>query len=222
MHVFCRFVVWAFINAGIWSAAGNMDDRLAGAALVLRHKLIAFYKANRAARLTEVNDVTVKMLGTHAKKKLKFKAAETFGVLRFLVQQLEEHAGAIASGPQLLEAAAALVSIVDTLDLSGVVIPASDIQKAFDFFKRQCVLTEHIEELLIPKRHMFLHMLHELHFFGNARLYATWKDESLNKSVKKCCKNVSQSTFEASVLADMRQLLRNEMDKASGVKRARF
>ena len=189
---------------------------------MLRHKLIAFYRANRGARLTEINDVTVKMLGTDAAQKLKTKAAETFGVLKFLVSELQAYGGAIADGPQLLEAAAALVSIVETFDLSGVVVPPADVQRAFDLFKRYCVLTEHIPEIRIPKQHMFLHLLHELRFFGNARVYATWRDESLNKSVKKCCKHVSQSTFEASVLADMRQLLKNEMARAAGVKRARF
>ena len=44
-------------------------------------------------------------------------------------------------------------------------------------------------------------------FQGNPNIYSNWIDEDLNKTLKACCKNVSQATFEASVLLKMREIL---------------
>jgi hypothetical protein len=59
-----------------------------------------------------------------------------------------------------------------------------------------------------PKHHIMFHLIFNVGYQGNPRMYATWVDESLNKTLKACCRQVSQSTFEGSVLFHMRQVLR--------------
>ena len=63
------------------------------------------------------------------------------------------------------------------------------------------------EDAFRPKHHLMWHLLERLPIHGAPKLYACWKDESLNKLLKACCRQTSQLTFEASVLSRMNQLL---------------
>eukprot|EP00969_Alexandrium_andersonii_P231578 10226486-Alexandrium_andersonii.AAC.1 len=47
-----------------------------------------------------------------------------------------------------------------------------------------------------PKFHIVMHLLLRVGYCGNVRQYACWHDESLNKSLKACCRLVSQCRFE--------------------------
>ncbi len=68
-----------------------------------------------------------------------------------------------------------------------------------------------------PKHHLMFHLFFKTPFLGNPLYYATWFDESLNKTLKAACKNAALGTFEGSVLLKMRFLLKD----ARGTKRAR-
>ncbi len=71
--------------------------------------------------------------------------------------------------------------------------------------------------VFIPKHHLCLHLIYNLPLHGNPMWYANWRDESLNKVLKACCRNVSQRTFEVSLLLRMRELISD----ASTLKRGR-
>jgi hypothetical protein len=60
----------------------------------------------------------------------------------------------------------------------------------------------------IPKVHFCFHLIHRVQEQGNPRAYATWADESLNKTLKACCRNASQLTWEITVLRKMQHVLR--------------
>jgi hypothetical protein len=64
-----------------------------------------------------------------------------------------------------------------------------------------------------PKHHILFHLLFNMRFFGNARDYATWHDEALNKTLKASCRATSQSTFDRSVLLRMRELLSKDLKR---------
>ena len=85
------------------------------------------------------------------------------------------------------------------------------IQQTFDAFNRFISMTDGIpdyaDDCYQPKRHLMAHMLREQSFFGCPVKYATWFDEALNKLLKGCTRNLSQSTFESTVLPAMRYLL---------------
>jgi hypothetical protein len=69
------------------------------------------------------------------------------------------------------------------------------------------------DEIFVPKHHIVFHLLDRVKWFGNPRLYATWLDEALNKTLKAICRQTSQSTFERSVLWRMREVLRSDVKR---------
>ena len=66
----------------------------------------------------------------------------------------------------------------------------------------------------MPKRHLFVHLLSKINWFGNPTRYSVWLDEGLHHRLKLACRTVSQSTFETFLLLRMQELLGRE-----GVKR---
>ena len=66
------------------------------------------------------------------------------------------------------------------------------------------------DDVFVPKHHIVFHLLDRVKWFGNPRLYATWLDEALNKTLKAVCRLTSQSTFERSVLWRMRELMQSD------------
>ena len=61
---------------------------------------------------------------------------------------------------------------------------------------------------------------------GNPRLYSNWLDESLNKTLRAACRQLSQATFEPELLVHMERLLeenprqfkRRRASEASGLR----
>jgi hypothetical protein len=52
----------------------------------------------------------------------------------------------------------------------------------------------------VPKLHLLFHMILRQGLIGNARLHQNFSDESANKVLKRCTRNVSQLAWEPSVL----------------------
>ena len=63
-------------------------------------------------------------------------------------------------------------------------------------------------DLFKPKHHIMFHLIQQTRHFGNPNAYACWLDEALNKMLKTSCKNVSQSTYEMSVLYNKKEILK--------------
>ena len=61
----------------------------------------------------------------------------------------------------------------------------------------------------IPKHHEVYHLLRNEAVHGNPTLYSNWLDESLNHTLKLAARNVSQLTFDRSLLLRMQQVLRS-------------
>ena len=81
---------------------------------------------------------------------------------------------------------------------------------AFNAFVTAATL---IEGVNLPKRYLAAHLVHDSWFFGNPRVYANWQDEALNRLLRACCRNVSQATFEVTVLSAMQLLLVEQHQK---------
>jgi hypothetical protein len=84
--------------------------------------------------------------------------------------------------------------------------PIISIQDALENYCNHVALMT--TDLMIPKHHLLFHLIVNSKYFGNPSAYATWLDESLNKLLKACCRQTSQSTFDRSVLNRMRVMLR--------------
>ena len=67
-----------------------------------------------------------------------------------------------------------------------------------------------------PKHHLVAHALLRARGHGNPSRYATWVDESLNKTLKAACRATSQFAFENSVLTRMQALLAQPSTRKRG------
>ena len=64
------------------------------------------------------------------------------------------------------------------------------------------------DEAYIPKYHIMMHCLERSAEHGNPKFYATWKSETNNKKLKLACRQVSQASFEITVLLRMKHVLK--------------
>ena len=215
MHSFCRYTVWFLLLAGVWSHCASQEETVAVGANVLRVELRSWYKARHQRApgecLTRI-DLRPNKLGDPSNKALKTKAAETFAFLVYLIDKMEAHSPKI--GPpamKLLEAGRALLRMMKIMDDSGLVMTTSQINSAFDAYQRHLALTDDVDDLHTPKRHLVLHLLRGMQYLGNPRAYSNWHDETLNRFLKQSCRSTSQKTFEPCVLLRMLVRLRGSL-----------
>ena len=205
--IYAMTALWFLLTSGIFGDVGVAEENLMIALMVLRHALNEFSKAR--PELTRLHDLTPKMVGENSKRVLKTKAMETWTVLLFVVEQLRIHADRLPEGHlRLAEAGEALRSIVEVFRVNGVIVPPDQVQRCFELYGRYISLMEP-DDILTPKNHLVWHMLSRIAFQGNPRFYGTWRDEGLNKTLKKSCRETSQATFERSILMRMRLILRD-------------
>jgi hypothetical protein len=96
--------------------------------------------------------------------------------------------------------------MVDIFDSNGSNIPESQQKLCFELYAKYIGLMEE-DDIFTPKNHLVFHLLDRLEFQGNCKIYATWLDEGLNKTLKMVCRQTSQATFEQSVLVRMYRVL---------------
>ena len=153
-------------------------------------------------------------VGTNTDRLCKTKAAETWGLMLFLLDTLENNLGRLPlSAGRYARAGRHLEQMTRVFHAAGTRLTIMQIQAAWDHYKQYMALTDDIDDpddmdQRLPKRHLVLHMLERLHDFGNPRFYANWMDETLNKTLKATCRAVSQITFEPALYVRMRELLK--------------
>eukprot|EP00969_Alexandrium_andersonii_P011270 489530-Alexandrium_andersonii.AAC.1 len=78
------------------------DEHLLLMVMKLKSELLAWYAARRKTHpqenITEVQDLTVKMLGSVTKQKIKAKAAESYGLLLFSVDMARSFQARLPDG----------------------------------------------------------------------------------------------------------------------------
>ena len=213
MKTFACHCIWFLLLSGKFgNNGGNSEERLESARLAVVHRLFQWYKARHQSHpqenLTQVYDLTRKMLGTPTARELKTKGAESWGMLLFLVDTIAVNRHKLGpEAPGLLEAGQALIALVGIWDTSGASLPDTAISRCHALWERLMDLTSGIEVVNKPKRHVFCHVISRLADQGNPKLSANWHDEALNKLLKAACRQVSQATFEGGLLRRMRALL---------------
>ena len=212
-NAFVSLILWTLIDLGHFARGSNQDEIVANSLTVIKSRLNAWYRARhslaRREKMTRVHEFTSKMLGDKGAGKVKTKGAETWGVLLWLLKELESKPNV----PALARLAAGVRSLEEMVLVwshGSWKLTPMEIQTSYDCFNRFVAMTDGLEELEIPKRHMAMHLIRDLAHYGNPRWYANWTNESLNRVLKNACRQVSQLTFEVSVLSAMRWLRRNK------------
>jgi hypothetical protein len=217
MNRYCAVVLWFLFSSEIFGTVGTAEENLQTAVLIIKSQLMAWYKdhqrANPSRVLTRVGDLTAKMVGTKHKPRCKTKGAETFGMALFLTDMLRKYSVRLGSaGKRLERAGSALLRLVEIWDSCGRVMDAAARQSAFEQYQLHMACME-ADDAYTPKHHILFHLLYRSDWLGNPRFYASWQSEAKNKLLKASCRNVSQATFEATVLFRMKSVLAKQLKR---------
>lgn len=128
MKTWAIVAVWAILESGVFGRLS--DETLPSCMLAFRATLFAWYKERRASHptenLTEMHDWLPKMIGTRASPKLSSKGAETYGLLRCLVDLLHRYKEKVADFHRIVQAGEALGRIVDIWHANDWTLPERD------------------------------------------------------------------------------------------------
>ena len=117
-------------------------------------------------------------------------------------------------GRTLIEAGKCLVSHVETMAQQPYQMSAAALQLLLDSMKKHLRLMESVAEFkLLPKHHLWVHLVARAHTMGNPARYNNFFNEALNKVLKLSCRNASQITFEETVLAKTRRSVKSACGK---------
>ena len=140
-----------------------------------------------------------------AGKYVKAKAAETHGLLGFVVDRLEMHKAVLAATEHANTFALLLQAGQAALDFDAVMashpraIDETVCGMLFQKYNEFICLCEETGMHLMPKSHMMYHMIQRAVFTGNPRMYSTYIDESLNGHIARICRSVHRRTWAFSV-----------------------
>lgn len=198
--------MWACINADIYALGQgrSREDMDSLTVLQLRADLMSYYKQRRKqdpTPITEVENLTLPMLGTRRSPTLKLKGLETKGFVGFAVHLLRRFKPSLgARGGQLLAAGEALMELFEVLAANGVVLDTPAVQRLHDVAKKYLRMSELAGVRQKPKAHLFAHMVSRCAVQGNPDAYATMPDESFNGIVAKMARSAHRLVWEARVL----------------------
>lgn len=134
MLTFCTHLSWAMFDANAWQCEGNAEDRLRSSVLLMRGELWRFYiewdNSHPADKLTRVSKLVPEMFGTSTSRRLKTKAAETYGLLRFLVPLMVKMRSRVPQSNAWIAAGDALVSYTEVMKAGRWVQPSPQMLRA--------------------------------------------------------------------------------------------
>lgn len=127
-----------------------------------------------------------------AGKYLKAKAAESHGLLGFVVDRLQKHANVLSLSEHdfLLRAGKAAMDFDAVMANRPRAIDERTCGMLFDHYNRFICLCDRAGLALLPKCHMMYHMIQRAVRKGNPRMYSTYIDESLNGVIARVCRSV--------------------------------
>ena len=218
IKVTISYVVWFVLLYGVFGQIGSEDEQLSTATSAMKTHFFNWYRArhqqNPEETLTKPVDLSRKTFSDKENRTCKYKGSESWTLLLFLRFLLSTFIDRLPSdGPRILEMVSQRCSMVELLKRSPNRLSDEAINEWFGYYGRFFLLSDHLPELAIPKRHLWTHALDRLLDHGNPWNYSCWYDEHLNKVLKMATRNVSQATFEKSLLQRMRYILSGEAKK---------
>lgn len=205
-QVWVAHALWAIIVADVFWA-GTLGETLHHQS-VQRSKteLWAWYKTARTERphetVMEVQNLTLSMLGGKpSTPSLRAKAAETKGLVPFVVHLLKKYRNNMMNGKKdlLIGAGEALHKYFELLSPSPLVVPMDTLQTMCDNVKTRIRLSVLAGIPLKPKHHLLLHLVARSAGHGNPTSYATFADEGISRVLKKIGQAAHRSVMEVRV-----------------------
>ena len=150
-----------------------------------------------------------------AEKYLKCKAAETHGLLGFVIQTLQKYQDRLVTNRSdekrlmfdlLTRAGHACVAFDDVLNQHERILPENAYEDLFRHYSRFINLCCRAGVPLLPKAHLMFHCIHRAQDKGNPRSYSTYIDESYNGAIAKVCRSVHRRGWAFAVYRKLEQL----------------
>ncbi len=105
MQNYCQAALWAIIASRLFAPSYTTQEEILLVTLIfLKNSLTRWYHSPAGQNASRIPDMSTKVVGTTDDPKFKAKAAETHGVLLWLVDFLDEHKTRCDTFPQFLEA----------------------------------------------------------------------------------------------------------------------
>ena len=137
------------------------------------------------------------MLGNQETYGLQAKAAESHGLLKFVLWLLEKYSDEFEKLPEetsrplaILKAATQAANSMDDILLSRM-----QCQHLMQHYLRFLTLYLKAGGVWRPKCHLPLHLIQRAMVQGDPRLYSTYRDESLNGVIAKIARSAHRSTW---------------------------
>ena len=173
----------------------------------------------RTGYFHEVWNLTLTML---SEKYIKCKAAETHGLLAFVMEMFQKYQGqlmALDSDSQFLfqiltYAGRAAQAFDAVLASYGREIDVQGCQQLFQHYQRFISLCDRAAVPILPKAHLMYHCVQNANVKGNPRHYTTYIDESYNGAIARVCRSVHRRGF---AMAVYRKLSMLEQLSGSGI-----
>ena len=129
MQLIVKLVIWTLIEADAWGVSGRAEVIHQVSSTQFRRELFNWYtyyaSQHPGKPLTQVADMTHKMLGTRSHPEFKLKAAETWGVLLFLPTLIDDSFQSLGEkGPALRSAVNYMIQHVQVMKSHGAILPA--------------------------------------------------------------------------------------------------
>jgi hypothetical protein len=219
--VWCAHALWQLILGDVFCTGEVGPDLHVQSVHQLRSCLWPWYRARKLANphvdITEVQDLTLQMLGGKpSHQTLNTKAAETKGLVPFVLDMLKQHRARLGECEvdHLIGAGDALQGYFELLEDAPRNVPTLVLQRMYDCVKRHLVLCKKAHVPLKPKHHQVLHMVARTAKHGNPNYYATFTDEGINRLLKKVGQSAHRAVWEMRVFLHF-----GKVEEAFGQKR---
>ena len=208
---YCQTVIWSLILADAWDTRATNQDTLCQVSVQrCRSQLFEWYKMKHKRdpdeALYKLQDLRLTMLGAPLHQTLATKAAETGTLIEFCRDAMQSHGlvklGTV--GKMLLAVGDSLVRCRNVMRSSQKVMSPQELQTLVDNATRAFSLREQAGIPWAPKWHMFLHMCHRAHKFGNPQYQSTFLDESYNGRLAEIAGSCHRMTWHRRVLGSFR------------------
>lgn len=187
---FVGCVFWEIIDGHLWRLGQGLprDGRWQANAQNLRSFLREYYAAQRRIRpekpLTELEDLTISMMGNEKGALPKVKAIETKHLLPFVVDLIRRLPFEEPLRANLRGAGTSLRDFVMAIDDRPGNVEPHVLHIMYETYKRFVHFCELAGVPRKPNNHLFGYLVQRTEWTGNPRLYRTSEDEGLNAVLK--------------------------------------
>ena len=165
---------WSCIKEDVWHTGSHESS-----ALCMRGELFAWY---------ELDDFSLKHIGTADSQHLQAKAAQTGTLQRLAFELSQQRKDELSSGKALVEAGRALITYMHLTRENGLVLLPTANRRLIDCCLQFLTLREAAGISHKPKLHLMVHLVWQTIRFGNPRLVAVWIGETLNMHLVDVCR----------------------------------